>query len=177
MQQAQQAATRMPSSKAAEDLITKFADTEFKAYALGAEADATSQGRSHQSDRLWRAGAGGGSRHFTTDTLLANIYANTTRDTDLDKEEKLKKAEKYAHDAIAAVQAAAKPNAAGQRCRVGRREEERAGAGLSGARHVALVRKKYDEAMADFPERHRPQSRPGHHDSRRPRPARREEAR
>ena len=35
-------------------------------------------------------------RLITTDTLLANIYANTTRDTDLDKEEKLTKAEKYA---------------------------------------------------------------------------------
>ncbi len=37
---------------------------------------------------------------FDADNLLANVYALTTRDTDLDKEEKLAKADKYAHDSL-----------------------------------------------------------------------------
>jgi len=42
--------------------------------------------------------------------MLAESIVQTTREHDLDRDEKLAKADKYANDAIASVSAAAKPN-------------------------------------------------------------------
>ncbi len=151
LQTAQQSGNADAVIKAADDLVTKFADTEFKAYALGAEAEAYEQKGDHTKAIVYGEQAlTVDPNAYTTDTLLANIYANTTRDTDLDKEEKLKKAEKYAHDAIASVTAASKPNpqvSDAEWENVKKSEQSQAYQALGTA---ALVRKKYDDAMANF---------------------------
>ena len=151
LQQAQQAGDADGIIKAADDLITKYADTEFKGYALGVEAEAYEQKGDHAKAIVFGEQAlAADPKAYSTDTLLANIYANTTRDTDLDKEEKLAKAEKYAHDGIDAVMAAPKPNPQitdAQWEDAKKNEEAQAYQALGTA---ALVRKKYDDAMADF---------------------------
>ena len=60
--------------------------------------------------------------------MLAAETARTTREFDLDKEEKLAKAEKYAKDGMALIPSAAKPNPQFTDDAVGSREEGRSGA-------------------------------------------------
>lgn len=151
MQQAQQSGNPDAVIKACEDLVGKFADTEFKGYALGAEAEAYEAKNDHTKAIVYGEQAlAADPGAFTTDTLLANIYANTTRDTDLDKEEKLTKAEKYAHDAITAVQAAPKPNAQVSDADWASAQKSEQAQAYQALGTVAVTRKKYDEAMADF---------------------------
>jgi tetratricopeptide (TPR) repeat protein len=80
--------------------------------------------------------------------LLANVYALTTRDTDLDKEEKLAKADKYAHDSLTALDGP-KPwmFADAQWPKVKAMATAQAYQALGMA---ALARKKTDEGIADF---------------------------
>lgn len=151
MQQAQQAGDPDGVIKACEDLITKFADTEFKGYALGAEAEAYEAKNDHTKAIVYGEQAlAADPGAFSTDTLLANIYANTTRDTDLDKEEKLTKAEKYAQDAITTVQAAPKPNAQVSDADWANAQKSEQAQAYQALGTVAATRKKYDEAMANF---------------------------
>jgi tetratricopeptide (TPR) repeat protein len=151
LQQAQQAGDPDAIIKACDAIITKFADTEFKGYALGAEAEAYEQKGDHTKaivfgEQALVADPGA----FSTDTLLANIYANTTRDTDLDKEEKLTKAEKYAHDGITGVMAAPKPNAQISDADWATAQKSEQAQAYQALGTAALVRKKYDEAIANF---------------------------
>ncbi|MDP9169625.1 MAG: hypothetical protein M3N54_03315 [Acidobacteriota bacterium] len=151
LQQAQQAGDPDGIIKASDDLVTKFADTEFKGYALGAEAEAYETKNDHSKAIVYGEQAlAADPGLFSTDTLLANIYANTTRDTDLDKEEKLTKAEKYAHDAITTVVAAPKPNAQVSDSDWANAQKSEQAQAYQALGTVAVVRKKYDEAMANF---------------------------
>lgn len=151
LQQAQQAGDPDGIIKAADDLITKFADTDFKAYALGVEAEAYEQKGDHAKAIVYGEQAlAADPNSYSTDTLLANIYANTTRDTDLDKEEKLAKAEKYAHDGITAAQAAPKPNPQVTDAQWEEAKKNEQAQGYQALGSAAVVRKKFDDAMADF---------------------------
>ena len=60
--------------------------------------------------------------------MLAAETARTTREFDLDKEEKLAKAEKYAKDGMALIPGAQQTESAGHRRAVGSGEEGRYGA-------------------------------------------------
>src|SRR5450432_4326387 len=96
---------------AAEALITGFADTEFKETALFFEA------RSYQQKGdMVKAQVYGervveiNPKNYQTTLLLGEVIAQTTRENDLDKEEKLAKAEKYLKDTIENLKAAPKVN-------------------------------------------------------------------
>jgi len=137
--------------KAAEDLLTKFADTDFKDMALFSEAGAYEQKRDIDkaqtyAERCLEANP----KYFQASLMLAELLAQSTRENDLDKEEKLSKSEKYANDAIQTVQAAPKPNA-----QLTDAQWEEAKKDLIADAHnalglSALVRKKYDVAVAEF---------------------------
>lgn len=97
--------------KAADELITKFADTEFKAFALYLEADSYAQlGNSDKAIVYGEQTLEVDPKNYQAQVLLAKTYAQTTKPNDLDKEEKLKKAVKYATDAIENLKTAEKPN-------------------------------------------------------------------
>lgn len=97
--------------KAADDLITKFADTEFKAFALYLEADAYAQlGNAEKAIVYGEQTVEADAKSYQAQVLLAKMYAQGTKPNDLDKEEKLKKASKYATDAIENLKTAEKPN-------------------------------------------------------------------
>jgi tetratricopeptide (TPR) repeat protein len=136
---------------AAEALITGFADTEFKEVALFFEA------RSYQTKNdLVKAQVYGervleiNPKNYQTTLLLGEVMAQTTRENDLDKEEKLAKAEKYLKDTIENLKTAAKPNPQTpdkdwEDARQQMTAEAHSGLGL-----CALTRKKYDAAVAEF---------------------------
>lgn len=99
--------------KAADDLITNFADTEFKSYALYLEAEAYQQKGDNDkaifySEQTLEADP----KSYQAAVLLAKTYASTTKVNDLDKEEKLAKSAKYASQALELLKTAEKPNPA-----------------------------------------------------------------
>jgi tetratricopeptide (TPR) repeat protein len=97
--------------KAADDLITKFADTEFKPYALYLEADAYAQkGDSDKAIVYGEQALEADPQSYQSAILLCKTYASTTHNNDLDKAEKIAKIEKYGHQGIEIIGTAAKPN-------------------------------------------------------------------
>ncbi len=137
---------------ASEALLSKFADTVYKGFALELEAEAYQKKNDNTKAIVFAEQAlTADPKNYDADNLLANILAATTRETDLDKEEKLKRAEKYAHDSMDALEAgkpalfAGASDAAWAKTKAGATSLAWQALG-----NVALVRKKTDEAIADF---------------------------
>jgi tetratricopeptide (TPR) repeat protein len=137
--------------KAAEDLITKFADTDFKDMALYAEAGAWQQKRDYDKAQVYCERAlEANPKNFQASLLLSELLAQTTRENDLDKEEKLSRSEKYANDTIQILKDAPKPNP-----QLSDQQWDDAKKDLTAEAHnalglAALSRKKYDVAFAEF---------------------------
>jgi tetratricopeptide (TPR) repeat protein len=136
---------------AAESLITGFADTEFKELAMFFEA------RSYQqkndlvkaqvyAERVLEINP----KNYQTTLMLGEVLAQTTRENDLDKEEKLAKAEKLLNATNENLKAATKPNP-----QMADKEWDEARQQMTGEAHsalglIALTRKKYDVAVTEF---------------------------
>jgi tetratricopeptide (TPR) repeat protein len=96
---------------AAEDLLTKFKDTEFKDTVLMMEAQAYQQKADKDKETIYAERAlAANPNNFQAALMLADVTVQGTREHDLDRDEKLAKAEKYANQAITSVSAAEKPN-------------------------------------------------------------------
>jgi tetratricopeptide (TPR) repeat protein len=139
--------------KAADALVSKYADTVFKSFALELEAEAYQQkGDNAKAIVYGEQALQADPKNFEAANLLANITAATTRDTDLDKEEKLTRAEKYAHEAMEILQTGGKPalysNATDEQW--AKRKSAAESLSWQALGTAALVRKKNDEAVADF---------------------------
>jgi tetratricopeptide (TPR) repeat protein len=139
--------------KASDALVSKFADTAYKSFALELEAEAYQKKNDNAKAIVYGEQAlQADAKNYDADNLLANIIAATTRDTDLDKEEKLTRAEKYAHDALDVLEKDGKPPL------FANLTDEQWVKTKAGAQSLswqalgtcALVRKKTDEAVADF---------------------------
>jgi len=97
--------------KAADELITKFADTGFKAYALYLEADAYAQkGDSDKAIVYGEQALEADPQSYQSAILLCKTYASTTHNSDLDKAEKIAKIEKYGHQGLETIATAEMPN-------------------------------------------------------------------
>ncbi|MBZ5621831.1 MAG: DUF4919 domain-containing protein [Acidobacteriia bacterium] len=137
--------------KAAEDLLTKFADTDFKEAALMFEAQAYKQkGDTDKAQIFGERVLEVNPKNFQTTLMLGEILATHTRENDLDKEEKLSKAEKYLNGTIENLKTVAKPNP-----QIADQQWEDAKKQLTAEAHndlglVALDRKKYDVAITEF---------------------------
>lgn len=137
--------------KAAQDILDKFPDTDYKAQVLLVQA----QGYHEKKDDPKAIVAGEKSleadpKSYEGLLLLAEIYSRTTRSTDLDMDDRLAKSDKYAHDALTVLATAEKPKPEitdEQWAGVKQGETERAymALGLS-----AILKKKYDEAKTDL---------------------------
>lgn len=136
---------------AAENLLSNFADTEFKPLALYLEADDYSRkGDFAKSIVFGERALEADHQNYEAMLLLARQYAAHTNEDDLDKEEKLAKATKYANDALPAIANATKPNP-----NMPDAQWESAKKDYVSQSHEALgmvddVRKKYDAAAAEY---------------------------
>jgi Tfp pilus assembly protein PilF len=136
---------------AAQNILDKFPDTDYKAQVLLVQA----QGYHEKKDDPKAIVAGEKSleadpKSYEALLLLAEIYSRTTRSTDLDMDDRLAKSDKYAHDALTVLATAEKPKpdiTDEQWNGVKQGETERAymALGLS-----AILKKKYDEAKTDL---------------------------
>lgn len=139
--------------KAADALVSKFADTAYKSFALELEAEAYQRkGDNAKAIVYAEQSLAADPKNYDADNLLANIIAQTTRETDLDKEEKLTKADKYAHDALDTLQNGGKPplfsNLTDEQWTKAKAAAESLSWQALGT--IALARKKTEEAVADF---------------------------
>ncbi len=137
--------------KAADALLTTYADTTFKEQALYLEAEAYRQkGDVDKAQIYGERVLEANPKNFQTMLMIGGILAGRTRENDLDKEEKLTRASKLLNDTIALLQTAPKPNpqlpdAQWEEIKKYMTAEAHNGLGL-----VALTRKKYDEAITEF---------------------------
>ena len=137
--------------KAADELITKFADTDFKDTALYMEADAYQQKHDNAKAQIFAEQAlQANPKSYQASIMLAEIITQGTRENDLDKNEKLAQATNYANSAVSLVKDAAKPNP-----QITDAQWDEFRKGIAGRAHNAigmgaLVSKKYDDAAAEF---------------------------
>jgi tetratricopeptide (TPR) repeat protein len=137
--------------KAAEALLGGFPDTDYKAVALQVEADSY-----HQKSDVTKAivlaeqSLEADPKSFYTLLLLAEIYSQNTRSTDLDMGDRLAKVDTFAKDAISLLAAAEKPDpkvSDADWTGIKRGEESRAWEAMGLA---AIIRNKPDEAKTDL---------------------------
>jgi len=137
--------------KAANDLITNFADTDFKSYALFIEADSYFQKNDVDKAIVYgEQSLQADPKNYQTGVLLAKAYASTIHANDLDKDDKIAKADKYGKDAITTLEAAPKPNP-----QLSDDQWNQAKHDLEGQAYLAqgianVYRGKTDDANADF---------------------------
>ena len=139
------------SIKACEELLVKFADSDFKDYALYFEAEAYQQkGDLDKAQIYGERVLEVNPKYFQAQLMLAEILAQRTREMDLDREEKLSKADKYADDTINLLKTLPKQNP-----QITDEQWEEGKKGAIARAHnpkglAALTRKKFDVAIAEF---------------------------
>jgi tetratricopeptide (TPR) repeat protein len=133
------------------ELITKFADTDFKDTALYLMAEAYQKKRDSAKAEIYaEQSLAANPKSYQASILLSEIIVQGTRENDLDREEKLGKAEKYAKDAMEIVKDVPKPNPQVTDDQWAEFRKSIAGKGHNAMGLAALVRKKYDVAAAEF---------------------------
>jgi tetratricopeptide (TPR) repeat protein len=151
--QAIQAALNDPDKTiaACENLITKFADTDFKGIALYMEADAYEKKADFDhmvifAERALEANP----QDFRAVLMLAKHYAMHTRELDLDREEKLAKAEKLSNQVIEMMKTLPKPNPQVPDDQWAAAKKDLTAEAYNAIGLANLVRKKYDVAATAF---------------------------
>jgi tetratricopeptide (TPR) repeat protein len=137
--------------KAAEQLIIKCADTEFKSLALyliaasyEQKGDATKM--MAYAERTLEADP----KNYMAMLMLAGGIAKGTREHDLDKEEKLARSDKYAKSALETLKTAPKPNPnlTDDQWTAAKKDYEAQAYEAFGL--AAMVRKNYEGAVKEF---------------------------
>jgi tetratricopeptide (TPR) repeat protein len=137
--------------KAADELITKYADTQFKPYALYLEAEAYSQKNDPDKAIVFGEQAlEADPKGYQSAVLLCKTYASTVHVNDLDKADKLAKIEKYGKQAIENLAAAQKPNAKLSDTEWTGVKNDLTGQAYLGLGIGAVYANKFDDANADF---------------------------
>jgi len=137
--------------KAIENVLTNFADTDFKIFLLqDAMQLEERKGDFAQTvfygERLLEADP----KNAIAMVTLAGETARHTREFDLDKEEKLAKVDKYAKDAIEAAKTMSKPRADIPDAQWENVRKDVQGQAYEAMGMAASLRKKYDDSVADY---------------------------
>ncbi|HLI83901.1 MAG TPA: hypothetical protein VKV17_08280 [Bryobacteraceae bacterium] len=136
---------------AAEDCLSKFKDTSFKDTILFLEAQAYLQkGDKEKAQIFGERALAANANNYQAGLMMAEVMIQTTKEHDLDRDDKLAKAEKYANQAIAAVGSAEKPNPQLQDQQWAEIKKDMVAEGHDALGMAALDRKQYDKAIAEF---------------------------
>ena len=136
---------------ACENVLTKFADTEFKAVALYFEAASYDQKKDYEhtvvfGERTLEADP----KHFQAMLLLAGTIAQHTKEFDLDRDEKLTQVDKYANNTLELLKDALKPNQNLTDDQWAAAKKDFASQAHAALGMGAMVRKKWDVAESEF---------------------------
>ena len=136
---------------AVDNLLAKYKDTEFKAIALEMAGEASQQkGDSANSIVYGTRALEADPKNFQAMLLVSGQLAQGTKEFDLDKDEKVKRATKLANDSVAAVTAAPKPNPQLPDEQWANIKKDLIAQAHETLGMIALVDKKYDTAIAEF---------------------------
>ena len=137
--------------KAADALLTKYADTDFKALALYLEAVSYSQKNDFEKMVIYaERSVEADPKQYAALLMLAKGIAQRTREFDLDREEKLTRAEKYAKTAMDIVKDAPKPNPQITDEQWAQGKKEYMAQGHEALGYAAMARKNLDVAIAEM---------------------------
>jgi hypothetical protein len=151
-----QAKTPDDKMAAVDSFVQKFADTEFKTWALNYAATSAQQKKDSPKAIFYAEQAVAADKNDAEAMILiATELAMHTREFDLDKDDKLAKADKSAKDALAILPGLAKPGYMSVLMQVTDPQWEGAKKDMIAQAHVALgmsamVKKKSDVAIDEF---------------------------
>lgn len=137
--------------KAAEDLVTRYSDTEFKEIALYMEAAAYQQkGDAEKAQIYGEKVLELNPKNYQAALLVGELIAQHVRENDLDKDEKLARAEKMLNETITDLKTAPKPNPQLPDAQWEEAKKYMTGQAYNDLGLTALVKKQYDVAATDF---------------------------
>lgn len=137
--------------KAADELVLKFADSFYKETALLFEANAYKEkGDLDKAQIYGEQVLKANPKNYQITNLLGTMIIQRTRENDLDKEEKLASADKYFNLTIEDLKTAQKPNPQLTDAQWEEGKKYLIADAHNGLGMVALTRKKYDAAIAEF---------------------------
>jgi tetratricopeptide (TPR) repeat protein len=137
--------------KAANDLVEKYADSFYKETALLFEANAYKEkGDLDHAQIYGEQVLKVNPKNYQITNLLGTMIVQRTRENDLDKEEKLSNAEKYFNLTLEDLKTATKPNPQLTDDQWEQGKKYLIADAHNGLGMVALTRKKYDTAIAEF---------------------------
>jgi tetratricopeptide (TPR) repeat protein len=136
---------------AADAFVKSFPKSEYKPFALTMAAEAYEMGGNVTKAIIYYQQVLEASpKDYNAMLMLAAETARTTREFDLDKEEKLTKAEKYAKDGMAIIPSATKPNPQLTDQQWTDLKKDDLARGHEALGLIAVARKKYDVAAGEF---------------------------
>lgn len=136
---------------AIDKVLTGFADTEFKPALLITAAALYQQKGDHDNSLIYAERAlEADPKSYQAMLMLGSGYATRTREHDLDKEDKLAKAEGYAKKALEMLKTAEKPrpDLTDEQWAAGKKQMAAQAYEILGT--SAVVRKKFDVAIAEY---------------------------
>jgi tetratricopeptide (TPR) repeat protein len=137
--------------KAAENLVTKYADSSFKGYAFYVMAVSYEQkGDNAKAMAYGDQAIQADPKLYKAMLMMAKSIAQRTREFDLDKDEKLARADKYANDAIELAKVAQKPNPQIPDAQWDAMKKDDVADGHLALGLAAVARKKYDVAITEL---------------------------
>jgi tetratricopeptide (TPR) repeat protein len=148
MLQAAQKGDNDGTIQAAENLITKYKDTQFKAVAFQMEAQAyQSKGDLDRAQTYAEQCLAADPKNFQAPLMIGEMIVRTTKENDLDKDERLKTADKNLNLSIENVKAAAKPNPALPDAQWEDAKKQMIAEAQADLGRVQMLRKKYADAI------------------------------
>jgi tetratricopeptide (TPR) repeat protein len=136
---------------AAEALVTKFADTDFKSTAYILEGQAYESKRDFiKAQIFYEHAVEADPKSFQATLAAGEVIVKHTGENDLDKEEKLAKGEKYLHETLDLIKTADKPNPSLTDAQWDEAKKQETAATEDDLGLSSLVRKKPDDAAAHF---------------------------
>jgi tetratricopeptide (TPR) repeat protein len=137
--------------KAVEELVAKYRDTEFKDWAFSVAAEAAQAKRDNAKALFYYEQATKANpKNHSAFLMMGAIIAQSTKEFDLDKDEKLAKAEKYAKTGMDLIPTAEKPNPQITDDQWAAMKKDDIAQGHVDLGMIAGVRKKYDVAISEY---------------------------
>src|SRR5579884_496264 len=134
-----------------DEVLTNYADTEFKNLLLDMAVQTAEQKGDMALTLAWaQRDLDANPKSYMALLVMANDLASSTREFDLDKTEKLNKAEKYAKDALEDLKTAYKPTPAMTDDQWAQAKKQLSAEGWAVLGVVATRRKDYDTAATDY---------------------------
>lgn len=147
----QNASTPDARIAAVDKFVESFADSKLKSQALFMGADAAERKNDTATALTYAQNSlEADPKNYESMLLIAGEIARTTREHDLDRDEKIAKVNKLANDAIAAVNTATKPNAQLSDDQWENYKKDKIAEAHRDLAMGLVDQKKYDDAIAEF---------------------------